>query len=465
MQDQLWYSGTFYWTAEFFKKKKEKKPRPIWYGAASICKKPTNAQGRPITRQGVNNSLPFSHLQREEQGGKKKQKNMHTIMGAFILLFHMNLANSNRVYVHPFKLFSLGNISCENPGLQNKILPDNNLVVPNPITFPHNVTEEAGQPQKDSEVSGQNLTQNSVLAGLQNELGLRMYHELRKQNASGNILLSPINIFGTLVTLYLGAAKQTAADLQRLIGIVEETDNENCTSPIDGQKILHALQTINAPVGQSSDELSTAAWLFLNKGIHLQKGFVERTHDFADHTYLKEVDFSDPLSAENFVNSFVEVTSSKKVKSLFKGIDPTTDLLFASNFHLKGRWGKGFDIQQTKIQDFSQTDKSSILIPLMSQTATSDLKEILKKMNLPQLIDKNADFTRLSNKENLTVDKVLNTVVFEVSEQGSQKHDDCQDNSHAPFQMKIDKPFLFIVVESLSNAILMLGRITHPEYH
>ncbi|XP_039604162.1 angiotensinogen [Polypterus senegalus] len=461
---------------------------------------------------------------------------MHTIMGAFILLFHMNLANSNRVYVHPFKLFSLGNISCENPGLQNKILPDNNLVVPNPITFPHNVTEEAGQPQKDSEVSGQNLTQNSVLAGLQNELGLRMYHELRKQNASGNILLSPINIFGTLVTLYLGAAKQTAADLQRLIGIVEETDNENCTSPIDGQKILHALQTINAPVGQSSDELSTAAWLFLNKGIHLQKGFVERTHDFADHTYLKEVDFSDPLSAENFVNSFVEVTSSKKVKSLFKGIDPTTDLLFASNFHLKGRWGKGFDIQQTKIQDFSQTDKSSILIPLMSQTgnfyyindkmhrcsvvklplnnnsflmliypnndkdlhhienhlkthviynwqkyskkrcltislpkfsmtATSDLKEILKKMNLPQLIDKNADFTRLSNKENLTVDKVLNTVVFEVSEQGSQKHDDCQDNSHAPFQMKIDKPFLFIVVESLSNAILMLGRITHPEYH
>lgn len=458
---------------------------------------------------------------------------MHNTLKTLFFLSCISLVASNRVYVHPFNLFAYGNSSCETVEGQDEKLPDKMTFVPTPIEL-QNGSEPGSPIQRGSSGTKQEVTQHTyVLAGLQNMLGLRMYSAMSKQKKTGNILFSPVNSFGTLVTLYLGASKHTATRLQHLIGIVKETDKENCTSPIDGHKVLHALQNINSLIDGSSDELTTVVWTFLNTGIKLSEEFVKGIQDFSDHSYLREVHFSNPQHAESLVNSFVEATSSRKVKSLFNAIDSSTDLLFASYVHFKGKWKKAFEPHLTEMQEFWTDDTTKVAVPLMSQSGVfqyfsdknrncfviklpfskkaymllvlsikgtdlnhiealltsdvisewqhnlkkgfvhlslpkfsmgtvSDLKEILTTIKLPDLLGKSSDFTKLSNKEHLTIDKVLNKVIFEVTEEGSENHADSRDSIPTPLELKINKPFFFAVVEGNSDALLLLGRITNP---
>ncbi|XP_041108742.1 angiotensinogen isoform X2 [Polyodon spathula] len=101
-------------------------------------------------------------------------------------------------------------------------------------------------------------------------------------------------------------------------------------------------------------------------------------------------------------------------------------------------------------------------LPKFSMGTVSDLKEILTNIKLPDLLGKSSDFTKLSNKEHLTIDKVLNKVIFEVTEEGSENHTESRDSIPTPLELKINKPFFFAVVEGNSDALLLLGRITNP---
>lgn len=117
---------------------------------------------------------------------------------------------ANRVYVHPFYLFAAENVSCETLQTQTAkpLLTDS--VAPLDIEV---LTPDSRDPLSQ-DGQRQNITQRTaVLAGLLNSLGLRMYQAFsNKQNR--NILLSPVNTFGSLVTFYLGASKKTAGEFQ-----------------------------------------------------------------------------------------------------------------------------------------------------------------------------------------------------------------------------------------------------------
>ncbi|KAI4896587.1 hypothetical protein NFI96_018215, partial [Prochilodus magdalenae] len=276
------------------------------------------------------------------------------------------LANgmANRVYVHPFYLFSHDNISCE--VIQTKD--------PEPLETIHTLTPLQDSTQPDSRPSPgpevlKNLTQRTaVLAELQNSLGLRMYQTLSLKQENANVLLSPYSAFGTLVTLYLGVSKKTATPYQTLLGLNWDSERPDCVYLIDGHTVLRTLQAINSLIDGPQDELRTLVWTFVSSDADLSKDFVSGMQDFSDASFVRAVDFSQPKEAEAQINSFIQKTSDSKVKNFFTDIHQTTNLLFASSVHFKGNWGTAFQPQVTTMQDFKVDETSTVKVPLMTHS-------------------------------------------------------------------------------------------------
>nr|AAH95585.1 Angiotensinogen [Danio rerio] len=447
---------------------------------------------------------------------------------AFLFLSCFAMARTNRVYVHPFNLFSSENISCEViQSEEHKPLETVHPLPPLPgSTDPDPRTASAAESLK-------NLTQRTaVLAELQNSLGLRMYQTLSRTQKHTNTLLSPLNAFGALVTLYLGASKKTAISYQQLLGLNLESEQTDCAYFVDGHTVLRTLQAISAHVDESRKELRTLVWTFVNSDADLSKEFLRGTQDFSDDSFVRSVDFSQAKDAEVEVNNFIQKTSDNKVKSMFKGVTPKTDLLFASSVHFKGNWKTAFQPEATSDQDFWTQKNSSVQVPFMmhtgdykylddagrkcsivrlglskrtfmllvlphegaslqdiekplltviptwlrylkekylelslpkfSLTAVTDLRSVLSEMAVEKyLMGSDASFRRMSSKENFTVDKVLNKVVFEMTE-GRSEVQNRTDDGRAPHKVTFNRPFFFAVLEGNSNAILMLGKIINP---
>lgn len=103
-------------------------------------------------------------------------------------------------------------------------------------------------------------------------------------------------------------------------------------------------------------------------------------------------------------------------------------------------------------------------LPKFSMSAVNNLHHLLGHM-APEveakLLGTEAEFSRISNTKPFTVDKALNTVMFEMSDEGA----DVQGRTHEggiPVKLTMNRPFFFSVIEGESGAILMLGRVTNP---
>ncbi|KAJ7984906.1 hypothetical protein DPEC_G00359620 [Dallia pectoralis] len=457
---------------------------------------------------------------------------MRSIFLSSLLVSCLSVTLANRVYVHPFYLFASENVSCET--ITSEVTKPLETVTLTPIDN-DSVAPDTRTPT-DTDGLKQNVTQRTaVLAELLNSLGLRMYQTLSSRQKDSNTLLSPVNTYGTLVTLYLGTSKKTAIPYQQLLGLSRDTDREDCVSLVDGHNVLRTLQDINSLVDGPANEIDTRVWAFVHKGADLSKDFVQGTKDFSDTSYVRAVNFSDPKNAENQVNPFVQETSGGKITNLFKDLNPTTDLLFVSSVHFKGNWRTAFQQEKTSMQEFKVDETTTVTVPLMTHTgnykylndkgrkckvvklplskraymllvlpdegsslnaletklrsdvisgwhghlkdgflelslprfsmsALTDLRSLLSDMAAEiekRLLGSEAEFERLSSMKPFNFDKVLNKVVFEMSEDGTEPQDKTQDDG-IPLKLTVNRPFFFAIVEGNSNAILMLGKVRNP---
>lgn len=450
-----------------------------------------------------------------------------------LLCCYLSGSQANRVYVHPFHLFAAENVSCET--LQTQTAKPLQTLPVAPLDF-EVLTPDSRDPS-NQDGQRQNITQRTaVLAELLNSLGLRMYQALSSKQHSTNILLSPVNTYGSLITFYLGASKKTARLFQLLLGLSSDTDQEDCVSLVDGHKVLKTLQSINSLVDDGpKDEITTQVWAFTRQDAQLSEDFIHGTQDFSDASFIRGVDFSKPQEAEQLVNSFVEKTSDGKVKSIFKDLNSSSDILFITSFNFQGNWRTAFKPEKTSLQEFHVDETTTVMAPLMTHTGQyhylndkvrrctvvklslskrsymllvlpheganlhdiesklrtdvisgwhQSLQEGLLELSLPKfsmssvtdlhdlltdmdpdleakLLGSQAEFSRLSNSNPFTIDKAVNKVLFEMSEEEAEPQDSIQETG-VPLKLSINRPFFFSIIEGDSNAILMLGKITNP---
>uniref|UniRef100_A0A8C8S102 Angiotensinogen n=1 Tax=Pelusios castaneus TaxID=367368 RepID=A0A8C8S102_9SAUR len=294
--------------------------------------------------------------------------------GVSILCFFLclSLVVCDRVYVHPFHLFSYNKSSCKE--LDNLTQEEKTFV---PISIESQTIPACEENLKDKtklETRSMDTKSNqrlSYLKGLVYVLGARFYRVLKETQKGKNILLSPTNLYGSLVSFYLGASGDTAADLQKLLGFVPPSNDADCTSRVDGYKVLLGLRTIEDLLlsSRAADLLfSKLSCLFSAPNVHLSESFVHSLAPSANDFYARATDFTKPSRAAELIESFVEAKGVSRSKNLLTNIDPSTTLLFATYIQLKANVKKASQLEA--LQEFWTDSSTKILVPMMSVTGT-----------------------------------------------------------------------------------------------
>ncbi|KFV18180.1 Angiotensinogen, partial [Tauraco erythrolophus] len=451
------------------------------------------------------------------------------------LLTCLTAVTCDRVYVHPFTMFALNKSTCEE--LESLVQEGKKTFVPVSIESQTTPAYEEDLNDKDKletpSLSGWGRQKLSLLKDFVYILGVRFYSELWEARRGQNVLLSPTSLYGSLVSFYLGASNQTAADLQGLLGFVPPSGNPDCTSRVDGHKVLSSLRTIESLVKSRDEELlfSKTLCLFSAAGVPLSQLFVQDLHPYADALYARAVDFTNPSEAAKQINAFMEAKSKGRSKCLLTDIDPSADLLFAVDICLAVNIKQASRLEEpqefwvdshTKVSvpmltvmgtfkyktDASGTfsvvevpiGKTALLVllqpidgsdlehvesqlPLQSSAwlqqlspreikltlpeltieGSSDLQELLADMELPELLGKGADLSKISDA-NLTVGKVINKAFFKLTSVGAEQPEDptAQKEDLVFLEVTLNKPFLLALFEEKSRAMLLLGRVTNP---
>lgn len=264
---------------------------------------------------------------------------MNLVAELLCLLACLTTLTCDRVYVHPFNLFSFKKGTCEE--LESQVPEGKKTFVPVSIESQTTPAYEDDLNKDKLEAPSQNGQGQQALSYLKeivHFLAVRFYSTLREVQQGQNLLLSPASLYGSLVSFYLGASNQTAADLQGLLGFVPPSGDLDCISRVFGQEVFSILRMIENLVKSSDEELqfSRMLCLFSAPGVPLSLLFVQDLLPSADALYARAVDFTNPSEAAKQINAFMEAKSNGQSKLLLTDVDPSADLLFAVDARLAG---------------------------------------------------------------------------------------------------------------------------------
>ncbi|XP_029450048.1 angiotensinogen [Rhinatrema bivittatum] len=294
----------------------------------------------------------------------------------------------NRVYVHPFHFFAYNKSICTEMEKQNQSTHEEKVFIP--ISVETDDSPEQKNLKSINSLETQSLDVKDIpkvtyLTELMKDLGFRYFSVLTNMHKSETVLLSPTNIYATLVSFYLGASKQTSTELQLFLGF---TTPSECTSRVDGHKVLSVLKTIDDLLlsKQADIDASRLTCLFTAPGIHLSKTFVQDLVPSSDALYVKAVNFTNPTRAKELINSFFESRIARKSNTILTTDNPSTiNLLFASYIHFKVTVKNAFQVNQP--QDFWIDSNKKISVPMITITGMfnykSDDKENLSVIHIP----------------------------------------------------------------------------------
>ncbi|XP_074844762.1 angiotensinogen [Carettochelys insculpta] len=455
--------------------------------------------------------------------------------GGSLLCFFLCLSPvvCDRVYVHPFHLFSYNKSSCEK---LDTLVQEEKMIVPISIesqTIPAYEETLKDKTKLDIQRSDSKGDQRmSYLKDLVYVLGVRFYGVLKETVKDDNILLSPTNLYRTLLSFYLGASGQTATDLQDFLGFIPPFGDLDCTSKVDGHKVLLTLKSIDDLLLSSGagDLLFTKlSCLFSAPGVCLSESFMHSLAPASDFFYARAVDFTNPSQAAELIESFLKGNNTSRSKNVLMNIDLSTTLLLLTYLQLKANLKTA--VQLEELQEFWIDSSTKVLVPMMAVTGTFlykrdnrknfsvikvpvsenallvlvqplngndlnqieselslhpssawlqnlsprriklslpeltidrtyDLQELLTDMNLPALLGKKANLTKISNV-NLTVGKIINKALFKLKHMGAEGLLE-EKGGERPLEIQLNKPFLLAVYEKKSKAMILFGRVTNP---
>ncbi|XP_030052296.1 angiotensinogen [Microcaecilia unicolor] len=296
------------------------------------------------------------------------------------------LTAANRVYVHPFHFFAYNKSICDEMERQNQSTQEEKVFIPISLETSVSPDEEnmKGTSSLDTEsLNVKDLPSLTFLTELVQDVGFRHFNVLRKSHKCETALLSPITIYATLVSFYLGASKQTSDNLQVFLGFTTPSD---CTSRVDGHKVLSALKTINGLLLSKDVDTSMKTFLFTAPGIYISEAFVHDLAPSSDALYVRSIDFTNSARARELINAFFEARTFRRSNNILTSVNPsTTTLLFASYIYFKVKVKNAFQVNEP--QDFWIDSDKKISVPMISVTSMfhydSDEKENLSVIRIP----------------------------------------------------------------------------------
>lgn len=117
-----------------------------------------------------------------------------------------------------------------------------------------------------------------------------------------------------------------------------------------------------------------------------------------------------------------------------------------------------------------QVEQVIVTLPRFKFTSSFDMKETLSKMGMGLAFSNLADFTGIFAGGGLALDKVLHKAYIDVDEKGTEAiaatavsiNLTSMQQEQPPVVFKADHPFIFVIVERATGAILFMGRFSVP---
>ncbi len=114
-------------------------------------------------------------------------------------------------------------------------------------------------------------------------------------------------------------------------------------------------------------------------------------------------------------------------------------------------------------------DSGNIQLPKFTLEYELKMNDVLKTLGMGIAFDPGADFSRMFQGGGVWIDKVKHKTFVQVDEEGTEAAAVTvvimiRSGSGSPtgFTMRVDRPFVFVIRERTSGALLFLGKIVEP---
>jgi serpin B len=141
-----------------------------------------------------------------------------------------------------------------------------------------------------------------------------------------------------------------------------------------------------------------------------------------------------------------------------KKIDGLTDLEKALT---SGKWAVGLTSRRVNVH-----------LPKFTMTSEFDLTAMLSSMGMSLAFSDDADFSGMSTQEPLAISAVIHKAFVDVNEEGTEaaaatavgmRLGAAMPRPEEPVEFRADHPFVFLIRDDRTGAVLFLGRVANPK--
>jgi serine protease inhibitor len=199
--------------------------------------------------------------------------------------------------------------------------------------------------------------ESEKLAAVNNSFAFDLLKQIEKEQPRENIFISPFSVSTALQMVGNGAAGETKAEMQRVLG----------TGSLPPDKLNAASKSLNQSLNsQPNVILNLANAIWCQNEFQLKSDFVAINKTFFQ-AELAGVNFNDPKSAD-IINDWADKKTHGKIKEVVQFPFPAfTKIIVANAIYFKGKWAEPFDKGQTKLRPFHLPNGGSKQTPMMRQ--------------------------------------------------------------------------------------------------
>ncbi len=119
------------------------------------------------------------------------------------------------------------------------------------------------------------------------------------------------------------------------------------------------------------------------------------------------------------------------------------------------------------VNSMKMTDDLIVKIPKFKFEYEKKLNDVLSDLGMSEAFSSQADFTNINAAGNLFISRVKHKTFIDVNEKGTEAAAVTSIGitfTSMPYAFVANKPFLFIIREKESNALIFMGRVEEPTY-
>jgi serpin B len=220
-------------------------------------------------------------------------------------------------------------------------------------------------PARASEDYKPNAAVDPKIIQADNKFAFLLFSELRKKDGSKNVFISAPSVALALSMTYNGASGETRKAMGKALQIsgmsLDEVNEANSA-------LLTNLNRTDLGV-----ELTVANSLWASKKVSFSQSFIDRNAEYYKSEVAK-LDFADPESVDR-INGWVNSQTKGKIKTIINDLNPMDIMVLVNTVYFNGAWPVPFKRSETQEQDFTLTDRSQVVVPMMYKEGMYDYQQ------------------------------------------------------------------------------------------